>query len=171
MEFSATTLNALVLLIALLLAMLVGSLVEYLVHRLMHARIVLGQKHLEHHREGTGQGWWGEFLDYFLPSIPFLWLGFLDSVPAGIGWVLGIFFYACIAAYAHQVQHDNPDLVFWLKKPVHHLHHKGKMWHNNFGITLSLWDKVFGTYQDLDWEPEKERGHFRLSHYFRIRWF
>lgn len=171
MEFSTATQNTLAFLIALLLAMLVGTLVEYVVHRLMHARIVLGQKHLEHHREGTGQGWWGEFLDYFLPSIPFLWLGFLYSVPAGIGWVLGAFFYACIAAYAHQVQHDNPDLVFWLKKPVHHLHHKGRMWHNNFGITFSLWDKVFGTYKDIDWEPEKERKHYRLSHYFRIHWF
>ncbi len=157
--------------IAFLLALVVGSLGEYVVHRLMHARLVLGRKHLEHHREGTGQGWWGEFLDYFLPTIPFLWLGFLYSITAGIGWMLGVFTYTCIAAYAHQVQHENPDLVFWLKKPVHHLHHTGKMWHNNFGITLSLWDKVFGTYKDIDWEPGQDRSQYHLLHYFRIRWF
>ena len=66
-----------------------------------------------------------QFLDYFLPSLPFLWFGFFYSIAAGAGWFMGGFIYAIIAAYAHQVQHDNPDLVFWLKKPVHHLHHQG----------------------------------------------
>ena len=157
--------------VALLLALLVSSLMEYVVHRLMHKRIVLGQKHLEHHVEGTGQGWWGEFLDYFLPSLPFLWFGFFYSIAAGAGWFMGGFIYAIIAAYAHQVQHDNPDLVFWLKKPVHHLHHQGKMWHNNFGITVSFWDRVFGTYKDIDWKPEKDRRQYRLGDYFQIQWF
>ncbi|UCB55132.1 MAG: sterol desaturase family protein [Thiotrichales bacterium] len=156
---------------ALFSVLLISSLVEYVVHRLMHARIVLGKKHLEHHVEDTGQGWWGEFLDYFLPSVPFIWLGFLHSIPAGIGWVLGVFVYACIAAYAHQVQHDNPDLVFWLDKPVHHLHHKGRMWHHNFGITFSFWDRIFGTYKDIDWKPEKQRGKYRLADYFQIQWY
>ena len=171
MQFFSANQDSLVFILALLLAFLVGTLVEYVVHRLMHARILLGQKHLEHHKEGTAQGWWGEFLDYFLPSIPLLWLGFLYSVSAGAGWVVGGFIYACIAAYAHQVQHDNPDLVFWLNKPVHHLHHKGKMWHHNFGITFSLWDKVFGTYKNIDWQPEHERKHYRLVNYFDIHWY
>ncbi|MEJ2392677.1 MAG: sterol desaturase family protein [Gammaproteobacteria bacterium] len=171
MEYSLTIQQLAEFFIAGLLALVVGSLGEYVVHRLMHARLVLGKKHLEHHQAGTGQGWWGEFLDYFLPTLPLLWLGFLFSIPAGLGWLFGIFSYACIAAYAHQLQHDNPDLVFWLKKPVHHLHHKHKMWRNNFGITLSLWDKVFGTYKNIDWEPEKDRSHYRLADYFRIRWF
>lgn len=171
MQFFSVTQDSLVFILALLLAFLVGTLVEYVVHRLMHARIILGQKHLEHHKEGAAQGWWGEFLDYFLPSIPLLWLGFLYSVSAGTGWLLGGFIYACIAAYAHQAQHDNPDLVFWLNKPVHHLHHKGKMWHHNFGITFSLWDRVFGTYKNIDWQPEHERKHYRLANYFDIHWF
>ena len=155
---------------ALLLVLLISSLVEYVVHRLMHARIMLGKKHLDHHKEGTGQGWRGEFLDYFLPSVPFAWLGFLYSTPAGIGWLLGVFLYACIAAYAHQAQHDNPDLIFWLGKPVHHLHHKGKMWHNNFGITVSFWDRVFGTYKDIEWQPEKARRDYRFADYLKIQW-
>ena len=170
MQFFSITQDSLAFILAMLLAFLLGTLVEYVVHRLMHARILLGRKHLEHHKEGTAQGWWGEFLDYFLPSIPLLWLGFLYSVSAGTGWATGGFIYACVAAYAHQVQHDNPDLVFWLYKPVHHLHHKGKMWHHNFGITFSLWDRVFGTYKNIDWEPEHERKHYRLASYFNIHW-
>ena len=59
MQFFSVTQDSLVFTLALLLAFLVGTLVEYVVHRLMHARILLGQKHLEHHKEGTAQGWWG----------------------------------------------------------------------------------------------------------------
>ena len=56
-DLSSMTREISELITALLLVILVSSLVEYIVHRLMHARIVLGQKHLEHHKEGTGQGW------------------------------------------------------------------------------------------------------------------
>ena len=66
---------------AFLLAFIVGTLVEYGVHRLMHGRWVLGKKHAAHHRDGWGQGWLGEFRDYFLPCIPIIWLGLLVSVP------------------------------------------------------------------------------------------
>ncbi len=170
MNLSHANQNLMAFMLALLLALLISTLMEYIIHRLMHARLVLGKKHLEHHKEGTAQGWWGEFLDYFLPSIPFLWFGFLYSSAAGTGWFLGGFSYACIAAYAHQAQHDNPDLIFWLNKPVHHLHHKGKMWHHNFGITFSLWDKVFGTYKDIDWQPKKDRKQYQLSEYLKINW-
>jgi sterol desaturase/sphingolipid hydroxylase (fatty acid hydroxylase superfamily) len=45
------------------------------------------------------------------------------------------------------------------------------MWHNNFGITFSFWDKVFGTYKDIDWKSEKERRQYRLADYFQIQWF
>jgi hypothetical protein len=54
-------------------------------------------------------------LDYFLPSIPFLWFGYLYSIAARTGWFMDEFANACIAAYGHQAQHDNSDLIFWLK--------------------------------------------------------
>jgi hypothetical protein len=65
-------------------------------------------------------------LDYFLPSIPFLWFGYLYSIAARTGWFMDEFANACIAAYGHQEQHDSSDLIFWLKKPVHHLCHQEK---------------------------------------------
>src|SRR5262245_54579655 len=95
---------------AFAVAFVVGTLVEYFVHRLMHRGHVLGKKHAEHHKDGWGQGWWGEFGDYFLPCLPVIWVGFLVSLPVGIGWAVGGFAYASLAAYAHQVQHDCPDL-------------------------------------------------------------
>ena len=162
------------LLLSLATAFLVGTLVEYIVHRLMHARIFLYKIHAQHHQANQGQGWLMEFKDYFLPSLPVLVIGsalfwFLLSVAAGIGFALGCLFYAAAAAYAHQVQHENPDLCFWMPQPVHHLHHHGKMWHHNFGILVDWWDRVFGTYKKVEWErPERKQP---LSSYFKIKWF
>ena len=50
----------------------------------MHT-VLLKKKHAEHHRDGFGQGWFGEFIDYAVGVIPILPLGFLYSVEAGIG--------------------------------------------------------------------------------------
>lgn len=157
--------------VAFLGAVFLGTFVEYLVHRLMHGRILLGKKHAEHHRDGWGQGWFGEFCDYFLGTLVLLWLGFLYSVPAGIGWAMGGIFYAAGAAYAHQLQHEKPELVFWLVRPVHHLHHAHHMWHHNFGISLDLWDRVFGTYKVVEWKPERRPLQHPWRRFVQIKWF
>jgi len=156
--------------VAFLAAFTVGTLVEYLVHRLMHSRVLLGRKHAEHHRDGWGQGWLGECGDYFLPTLLVIWVGFLRSAPAGIGWALGGFLYAALAAYAHQLQHEYPDLVFWMPRPVHTLHHKHHMWKNNFGILVDWWDRVFGTYQYVEWKRTRPIRSYGLRGFFRISW-
>ena len=152
-------------------ALIFGTFVEYVVHRLMHAGKMLHKKHAKHHQKGHAQGWLGEFKDYFLPSLLIIWIGFPISIGAGIGFAIGAFVYASMAAYAHQVQHENPDLVFWLKRPVHHLHHSQKMWKHNFGILVDFWDKVFGTYKKVDWEPNKKLSEYRFRSFFQIKWF
>lgn len=156
---------------ALMAALTFGTLAEYLVHRLMHAGIFRLKTHADHHQKNEGQGWFREFLDYLFPSLPILPLGFLSSVIAGVGFAVGGILYAAIAAYAHQVQHDNPELVFWMRIPVHHVHHDYKMWQHNFGITISFWDHVFRTYKEVDWKPKKRPFDYPLSHFFRIQWF
>jgi len=154
-----------------LLTFLLGTLVEYVVHRLMHGRILLGKKHAEHHRDGWGQGWAGEFWDYFVGTALLLWLGFLHSVPFGVGWAAGGLTYACFAAYAHQLQHERPELVFWMRRPVHHLHHRDHMWKHNFGISVDWWDRVFGTYKVAEWKPEKGPFSYGLKAFFQIKWW
>ncbi len=163
--------NWIVVAIAFAVALILGSLVEYVVHRLMHAGKFLYKIHAKHHQLGTGQGWLMEFKDYFLPGIAIIWLGFLVSLSAGIGFALGCTAYAAMAAYAHQVQHEKPELVFWLPRPVHHLHHSKRMWHHNFGILVDVWDRVFGTYKPVDEEPVEPRPKITLLSYFRIKWF
>lgn len=110
-----------------------SSFVEYWGHRLMHTGRVLRAKHAEHHKIGWGQGWIWEFRDYALPSLPFAWLGFLWSFPFGVGFAMGAVAYAALAAYAHQLQHERPNALFWLKQPVHAVHHYHQEWHHYSG--------------------------------------
>ena len=158
-------------LIAFCLAVFIGTFVEYWVHRLMHAGVVYGKNHAKHHQEGTGQGWFGEFRGYFLPALVIIWLGFVVSPAAGIGFALGGLAQAAWSAYAHQLQHERPELVFWMPRPVHHLHHKKKMWHHNFGISFDFWDRVFGTYKPAGWEGTTTGGLTAYVSLFTIKWF
>jgi len=157
-------------------AFLLGTFVEYAAHRLMHARKSLGGRHVTHHQDGSGQGWWGEFVDYVIPTSPIsiisLTIGyFAGFIAVGIGVAVGQILYAMLAAYAHQIQHERPELVFWLRRPVHHLHHEHKMWKNNFGITVDFWDRIFGTYKVVEWNPEKRPFEHSLLSFLRIKWF
>lgn len=158
----------------LILAFLIGTFVEWVVHYLMHRRILLGKVHSLHHAEGTGQGWFGEFLVYFLPALPFMvgclliaWLA-LDILWFGVGLVIGGSLYAAFAAYAHQVQHERPELTFWMPRPVHYIHHAHNMWHHNFGISFDFWDRIFGTYRTVEYRPARP---IRLLDFLRIHWF
>jgi len=158
-------------LVAFSFAAFYATFTEYVMHRAMHAGLVWHDLHARHHQDGTGKGWYEEFMNYFLPSIPFLWVGFLYSIPAGIGFATGGTLATVWAAYAHQVQHERPELVFWLPQPVHHLHHKHKMYKHNFGIAVDFWDRVFGTYKAVEWHPEKKPSEYPLISFFQIQWF
>jgi hypothetical protein len=137
------------------IAIVLGTLVEYWGHRLMHAWF-LKRRHALHHQEGTGQGW---------PSPPTRTSFSTKNRSCAFGSPLG---YAAFAAYSHQLQHEKPELCFWIARPVHHLHLLHHMWHHNFDISTDLWDHVFGTYKKVDWNP----GHQcrPISSWFRIRW-
>jgi sterol desaturase/sphingolipid hydroxylase (fatty acid hydroxylase superfamily) len=163
--------------LAFLVAFLFGTFVEYAVHRLMHRGKMLGKKHAEHHQDGWGQGWAGEFWDYIVGTIPVVVVVGLvayfafGSLPWAIGFAAGGVSYAVLAAYAHQLQHERPELVFWMKRPVHHLHHKHHMWKHNFGILVDFWDRICGTYRAEPWAPPRRPFQHSLLSFFRIKWF
>lgn len=140
--------------LAALASFVLGTFVEYWGHRLMHRGQLLGKHHARHHQEGSGQGWLREFRDYAAPSTPFCLLGLLVSPALGWGLFSGGLAYAALAAYAHQAQHENPRLVWWLAQPVHAVHHYHREWHHNFGITVDFWDRVFKTYKAHEPLPE-----------------
>jgi sterol desaturase/sphingolipid hydroxylase (fatty acid hydroxylase superfamily) len=151
---------------------------EWWVHVLMHKRWFLGRIHTAHHKDGVSAGWLYEFLAYAGGAIPgglvMLGLGYASGfLWAGIGGLTGSILFAAFAAYSHQVQHDWPELVFWMNPPVHAVHHQKQLWRSNFGISLDIWDRIMGTYQKLEWtpNPERQRRRRNVLDYLRITWF
>jgi sterol desaturase/sphingolipid hydroxylase (fatty acid hydroxylase superfamily) len=153
-------------------AFVIASLVEYWVHRLMHVSpdIKIGQRHRDHHRKNDGQGVLWEFLDYVKGTVIAMCLMFFVSLEAGIAWLSGALVYAAFSAYAHQLQHENPVKCFWMKMPVHYVHHKYGMWNHNFGLALDWWDHIFGTYKSVDWLTEEELNRPERG-YLELRWW
>jgi sterol desaturase/sphingolipid hydroxylase (fatty acid hydroxylase superfamily) len=140
------------------LGALAGSLVEYWVHVLMHRRVFLSRTHFNHHREPEGETWFKQFAYYVLGSLPAVaavaaacWWG--GVVPLGVGFAVGAVGWAAWVSYAHTLQHHRPELAFWMRRPVHHLHHRYEMSRHNFGLSVDWWDRAFGTYKAVPWDP------------------
>jgi sterol desaturase/sphingolipid hydroxylase (fatty acid hydroxylase superfamily) len=152
------------------LAFVFASLVEYWLHRLMHVSPRIGKRHRDHHRRNEGQGVVWEFRDYVIGSFVVMAVMFFLSWEAGIGWFLGGLVYAAFSAYAHQLQHENPTKCFWMKMPVHYVHHKYGMWHHNFGLAVDWWDRVFGTYKPVEWLTQEELQQPERG-YLQLRWW
>jgi sterol desaturase/sphingolipid hydroxylase (fatty acid hydroxylase superfamily) len=153
----------------MLLSILLATLVEYVAHRFMHFGWLIPARHRKHHGSGRAQGVLREWRDYLLGVSPIIGLAFLHSIEAGLGFAVGGALYTALAAYSHQVQHERPELVFWLPRPIHHLHHAHKLQRHNFGLVFDFWDRLFGTYLPLSWTPVRP-GRISLASYFEIRW-
>ena len=151
-------------------AFLVGTLAEYFVHRAMHWGILHPEGHRWHHESNEARTFARDFIDYGTGAALLCWPGFLVSLTAGFGWTLGALIYAALASYSHQLQHANADLVFWMPRPVHRLHHNHDMKENNFGVLVDWWDRLFGTYQPIEWPREAPGRGQRLKAYFAIPW-
>jgi sterol desaturase/sphingolipid hydroxylase (fatty acid hydroxylase superfamily) len=156
-----------VCLAAAVCAVIVGTLGEYFVHRLMHWGVLYPAGHRYHHQSGDARTYLRDLLDYGFGAASAGWFGFLISLPVGIGWAVGSVLYAALAAYAHQLQHARADLVFWMPRPVHAMHHALNMTESNFGILVDWWDRLFGTYRPVEW-PRAVRH--RLIDYAAIPW-
>jgi sterol desaturase/sphingolipid hydroxylase (fatty acid hydroxylase superfamily) len=137
-------------------AFIFSSFMEYWLHRLMHLLPKLCQFHVNHHKKNQGQGVLGEFKDYVLGTSLMMCMMFVVSWQIGLSWLLGSLCYAAFAAYGHQLQHENPIACFWMKMPVHYVHHTHNQWHHNFGLGVDWWDHVFGTYKPTEWLTERE---------------
>ena len=162
--------------IGFLTSCLIGSLAEYLVHVLMHRRLLQGKLHTFHHKDGTGQGVWGEFLAYLFPAFPFIALlgtgtYFLIGLPYVVGLVAGYVFMCFFCAYCHQASHERPELMFWMKQPPHHVHHRDNMWWHNYGVSTTVWDHLFRTHKVVEYTPPKRMWQLRPWDFFKLKWF
>jgi sterol desaturase/sphingolipid hydroxylase (fatty acid hydroxylase superfamily) len=137
-------------------AIVFGTFAEYWAHRLMHHVRWLGKTHRKHHARGTAQGVLLEYTEYLWKLGWLMWPLFFISKPCGFGWLTGMNVFAIFSAFAHQLQHENPTKCFWLSMPIHFAHHAHNQWHENFGVTVDIWDRVFGTYKKVDWRDRMQ---------------
>lgn len=133
-----------------ILAVILSSLIEYWLHRLMHVFPWFGflTSHYKHHDEESF-GVLKDFKSYSPVVLVFVPM-FLISSSAIVGAILGGLTFAGFAAYTHKLQHENPTRCFWMKVPIHTLHHRYSC-RCNYGLSIDLWDRVFGTYRAYPW--------------------
>lgn len=140
-----------------LAALALGTVVEYLLHRFfLHSRFRhwVIRRHKLHHKTYVRYSIASEFLGFFPPAIPFLWVGFVHSVPAGLAFVAGEIAFVLAEAVAHKWSHEAPHRLFWMDPAVHAVHHAdGVRW--NYGVLTTFWDRVFGTYRVV---PDRSTG-------------
>jgi sterol desaturase/sphingolipid hydroxylase (fatty acid hydroxylase superfamily) len=151
-----------------LAGMFLWTLGEYLLHRFaMHAlkgKGIMSREHLEHHVHSSWyfshthlMSWAGVFLVGGLVWAPIGWFLF-GPIGAwlGVGWIVGYFTYEYLHAMAH-LKGPKGRYSTWHRRSHFH-HHFGHPLANH-GVTLPIWDKVFGTYE----EPGQVRVPRRLA--------
>jgi sterol desaturase/sphingolipid hydroxylase (fatty acid hydroxylase superfamily) len=110
------------------------TLAEYLTHRFVLHHIAPKQHGIHHAlpKDPINKVFWQ------------IWAGFAAIYLAAGGVVLaGVLFAYALYLLIHYCAHHNPTLLphFLLK---HHIDHH-RFANRNFGVTTSLWDRVFGT--------------------------
>jgi sterol desaturase/sphingolipid hydroxylase (fatty acid hydroxylase superfamily) len=127
------------------------TLLEYLLHRfLLHRVAPFTAMHGVHHdspRAYVGTPTWATlgiiWLVVFVPA----WRGVSFNVASGLtaGVMLGFLWYGIVH---HVIHYRRPRLLAaWMPATTHrHLRHHYADRPGNFGVTLPLWDYVFGTF-------------------------
>jgi sterol desaturase/sphingolipid hydroxylase (fatty acid hydroxylase superfamily) len=140
------------------------TLLEYLLHCfLLHRPSTFGSMHAVHHaspRAYVGTPTWislGIFwlVGFFVPA----WCGVSFNVASGLtaGLMTGFLWYGIVH---HVIHYRRPRLLAsWMPATTRwHLRHHHSAYSGNFGVTIPLWDYVFGTVIDGDRVgPQKQR--------------
>lgn len=144
-------------------------LAEYLLHRFamhhLHGKGIMSREHLEHHVGSTWSfshthllSWVGVVIVGAVVWAPLGWLlaGPAVGVALGAGWALGYAYYEWQHARAHL---SGPGSRYgrWLR--MHHFHHHFGHPMANHGVSIPLWDHVFGTYE----RPDRVRVPRRMA--------
>lgn len=142
--------------LAFLIGLVTWTLLEYVLHRFAFHEKVLGvwlaKDHLKHHAK----------VDWFVPlhtklamasvvlSILFVAASLLGALPAATfvaGIVVGWLFYEVLHRRIHVARPLN-GYGRWARR--HHLAHHFGHAKQNHGVTSPIWDRVFGTYVEVE---------------------
>lgn len=141
--------------------LMVWTLFEYCFHRWVYhtGRTILHAGHAMHHEDPKmliGMPWF--LTTAFVLSIWYVftvWLQvrYVSGVIAGL--LAGFVFYYC---FHHIHHHFNPKSAWYRRLRTHHkIHHQ--IPGTNFGVTMTFWDRVFGTtYRKTDGDSRNRTG-------------
>lgn len=160
-------------------ALLVYPIVWYLLHRwVLHSRALYKSPltariwkriHYDHHQDPHDLGVLFGALYTTLPTI------FLATAP--VGWLIGGLpgaaaafsaglFLTCFYEFGHCIQHlSYKPKNKWLRRIKRwHLAHHFQDESGNFGITNFFWDRLFGTFYEVEDRPHKSATTFNLGY-------
>ena len=136
-----------------LFAFLLWSFTEYAMHRFnghdQKGKTAFSRDHLAHHASisymtpALDKAKRALVVSCFLFPLSMIALGFLHGVVFAIAYLVAYFFYDYLHLHCHR---KAPSTAYgaWVRK--HHFGHHFGHPKANFGVTTSLWDRVFGTY-------------------------
>ena len=131
----------------------------WLVHLVQHKTYVLWKFHVVHHSDNNVDVTTG--LRHHPIESVLRGLFFLMGVAVSGAPVYAVMIYQTLLVLATQFTHANIHLPKWLDKPLsyvlvspamHKVHHHWQQPYtdSNYGAVLSIWDRLFGTFKQLD---------------------
>lgn len=131
----------------------------WLVHLVQHKTFFLWKFHVVHHSDNNVDVTTG--LRHHPVESVLRGLFFLMGVAVSGAPVYAVMIYQTLLVLATQFTHANINLPRWLDRPLsyfivspgmHKVHHHWQQPYtdSNYGAVLSIWDRMFGTYEHLD---------------------
>ncbi|MEM7702576.1 MAG: sterol desaturase family protein [Pseudomonadota bacterium] len=155
-------------LVQVLMIMLIFEFGQYWMHRFMHNNEVLWSTHAPHHHVtqlNALKGFIGNPIELFLIGLSVIALFDFDANAYPAAFLsLGV-----IAQYAHANIKSNPPIwfsFFFTTIRHHSLHHTALSYEDtrcNYGNSVILWDRVFGTFKEGESEVVGQDDRRRLS--------
>ncbi len=155
-------------LVQVLMVMMIFEFGQYWMHRLMHNNDVLWSTHAPHHHVtqlNALKGFIGNPIELFLISLSIVALLDFD-VNALLAAFLSL---GAIAQYAHANIRSNPPIwfaLFFTTIRHHSLHHTALSYEDtrcNYGNSMILYDRLFGTFKEGESEVVGQDDRRRLS--------
>jgi sterol desaturase/sphingolipid hydroxylase (fatty acid hydroxylase superfamily) len=138
----------------LLTLFIIADFIQWLIHRMLHANDFLWRIHQIHHSV-TEMGFAAHLRFHFLETIIYKSILFVPLSMIGFG-IVDFFWVHTITLFIGHLNHANiplsyGPLKYLINNPVMHIWHHAKNLPSdrqkgvNFGISLSIWDYLFGT--------------------------
>ncbi|AZQ44084.1 sterol desaturase family protein [Nonlabens ponticola] len=151
----------------LLIMFVVADFVQWNIHRLLHRVPWLWQFHKVHHSVKE-MGFAAQFRFHFMETIIYKTLQYLPLAMIGFG-IQQFFVVHMIGVFIGHLNHANLNwdygpFKYILNNPKMHLWHharklpNGRKYGVNYGLSLSVWDYLFGTAVVPYHDPELELG-------------